>query len=49
MVRTDVAAAETQLRYSYFREQLQKEREVRDRMYKSFDGEMKRMVSPSLR
>jgi hypothetical protein len=49
MVRADVATAENQLRYSYFRERLQKEREVRDRLYKSFDDDMKRIVSPSLR
>ena len=40
MVRADVATAENQLRYSYFRERLQKEREVRDRLYKSFDDDM---------
>lgn len=49
MVRTDVSNAESRLRYSYFREQLRKEREVRDRLYKSFDDEVKKMVSPSMR
>lgn len=49
MVRTDVANAASRIRYSYFREQLRKEREVRDRLYKSFDDEVKKMVSPSMR
>jgi hypothetical protein len=47
MVRNDVAAAESQLRYSYFREELAKEREVRDALYKDFDTELKRLASPS--
>lgn len=47
MVRTDVATAEAGLRYSYFREELRKEREVRDKLYKSFDDEVRRMTSPS--
>jgi S1-C subfamily serine protease len=49
MVRADVATAENRIRYSYFREQLRKEREVRDRLYKSFDDEVKKLVSPSMR
>jgi hypothetical protein len=49
MVRTDVAAADNRIRYSYFREQLRKEREVRDRLYKAFDDDVKVMASPSLR
>jgi hypothetical protein len=49
MVRSDVTAAENRLRYSFFRERLQKEREVRDQLYKAFDDEVKKMTSPSLR
>lgn len=49
MVRADVSAAENRIRYSYFRERLQKEREVRDRLYKAFDDDVKKMTSPSLR
>jgi hypothetical protein len=44
-----VASAETQLRYSYFREELRKEREVRDKLYKAFDDEGKKLSSPSTR
>jgi hypothetical protein len=49
MVRSDVAAADNRIRYSFFREQLRKEREVRDRLYKAFDDDVKTMASPSLR
>ncbi|HEV7867745.1 MAG TPA: serine protease [Chthoniobacteraceae bacterium] len=49
LVRGDVASAETQLRYSYFREELRKEREVRDKLYKAFDDEGKKLSSPSTR
>ena len=49
MVRADVTAAENRLRFSYFRERLSKEREVRDRLFKAFDDEVKKMASPSLR
>jgi Trypsin-like peptidase domain/GYF domain 2 len=49
MVRADMTAAENRIRYSYFRERLRKEREVRDSLYKAFDDEVKVMSSPSLR
>lgn len=45
MVRADVIAAESSLRYTFFRDELKKEREIRDRLYKSFDDEVKRMAS----
>jgi len=49
MVRADVAAAETGLRYSFFRDELRQEREIRDRLYKAFDDQVRRMASPSAR
>jgi hypothetical protein len=49
MVRSDVTAADGRLRYSYFREQLRKEREVRDRLFKAFDDDVKQMTSPTMR
>jgi hypothetical protein len=49
MVRADVSAAESRLRYSYFRDRLQKERQIRDGLFKAFDDEVKKMTSPSLR
>jgi hypothetical protein len=45
MVRTDIAVAETRLRYTFFREQLAEERTVRDKLYKAFDNESRRMSS----
>jgi S1-C subfamily serine protease len=47
MVRADVTAAETGLRYTFFRDELRQEREIRDRLYKAFDDEVRRMASPS--
>lgn len=47
MVRADVAAAESGLRYTFFREELKQEREIRDRLYKAFDDEVRQMASPS--
>jgi hypothetical protein len=49
MVRADVAAAESGLRYPFFREELKQEREIRDRLYKAFDDEVRQMASPSAR
>jgi hypothetical protein len=49
MVRSDMTAAENRIRYTFFRERLRKEREVRDSLYKAFDNEVKQMTSPSLR
>ncbi|MHA3775383.1 trypsin-like peptidase domain-containing protein [Verrucomicrobiota bacterium sgz303538] len=49
MVRADVTAAEASLRYSYFRDDLRNEREVRDRLYEAFDTQAKRMASPTER
>lgn len=47
MVRADVVAAESGLRYTFFRDELRQEREIRDRLFKSFDDEVRRMASPS--
>ena len=49
MVRADVVAAESGLRYTFFRDELRQEREIRDRLYKSFDDEVRRMTSPGAR
>jgi hypothetical protein len=49
MVRSDVANAENLIGYGFFREQLRKEREVRDRLFKAFDDEVKLMTSPTMR
>jgi hypothetical protein len=49
MVRGDVASVEGRLRYSYFREELRSEREVRDRLYTAFDTQARRLASPSQR
>lgn len=48
MARSDVVAAESALRYSFFKEKLQKERAVRDELYKAFDNELGRISAPSL-
>jgi hypothetical protein len=47
MVRADVVAAENGLRYTFFRDELRQEREIRDRLFKAFDDEVRRMASPS--
>jgi hypothetical protein len=44
-----VAAADARVKYSYFRENLQNEREIRDELYKAFDDQVKQLVSPSQR
>lgn len=49
MVRADVTALDGRLRYSYFRDELQKEREIRDRLYKSFDEQARKLSMPSER
>ncbi|MEA3209916.1 MAG: serine protease Do [Chthoniobacter sp.] len=49
LVRADVAGADTQVHYAYFREELRKEREVRDKLYKSFDDEARQLSLPSNR
>jgi hypothetical protein len=49
MVRSDVTAADSRIRYSFFREQLRKEQEVRDRLYKAFDDDVKTLTFPSMR
>ena len=46
MVRADVTAAEPQMKYSYFREELAQERVIRDDLYKSFDDEARELSSP---
>ncbi len=48
LVRNDVVAAEAQLRYSYFRERLQRERQIRDVLYQDFDTELRRRTAPRL-
>lgn len=47
MVRGDVATAEQRLQYTYFRDELRHEREVRDKLYKVFDRESAELSSPS--
>jgi S1-C subfamily serine protease len=47
MVRSDVAAAEPRLRYTYFRDELKEERRVRDLLYKSFDEESAKLSEPA--
>jgi len=47
MVRTDVVAAESRLRYNYFRERLAEERTVRDKLYQAFDKDVQTLVSPT--
>ena len=47
MVRGDVATAEQRLQYTYFRDELRHEREVRDKLYKIFDRESAELSSPS--
>jgi hypothetical protein len=49
LVRMDVNAAEMQIRYSYFREELKSEREVRDKLFAAFDAQAKRLASPTER
>ena len=46
MVRGDVATANGQLRYTYFRNRLAEEQKVRDRLYKAFDGDLAKLGSP---
>lgn len=48
LVRNDMVAAEAQLRYSYFRERLQRERRIRDVLYQDFDSELRRRTAPRL-
>jgi S1-C subfamily serine protease len=45
MVRGDVYAADGQLRYDYFRNELSQQREIRDRLYEAFDDDVKRLSS----
>ena len=48
MVRNDVAAVEGRVRYAYFRDELRKEREIRDRLYLAFDTQARRLgTTPS--
>jgi hypothetical protein len=47
MVRNDVTAAESRLRYTYFQDELKNERRVRDQLYKSFDEQSARLSDPS--
>jgi hypothetical protein len=46
MARSDVTLAESQLRYSFFREELREEREVRDKLYKAFDDDARKLSTP---
>lgn len=45
LVRADITQAEAQLRYSYFREQLKNERQIRDKMFEDFDKLVKQRTS----
>jgi hypothetical protein len=47
LVRGDVATLNGKLRYSYFREKLREESEVRDRLYKDFDSTASRLAAAS--
>lgn len=46
MVRNDIQATEASLRYAYFRNDLQDERQVRDQLYEAFDAESTALASP---
>jgi outer membrane biosynthesis protein TonB len=48
LVLADVTAAEGKFRYACFRDELRREREVRDRLYKAFDEKAKAMSAPSI-
>ncbi len=48
LVQSDVSAAQGRFRYAYFQDELRHEREIRDRLYKSFDDEAKNMSTPSM-
>jgi hypothetical protein len=47
MVRNDVTAARSRLRYDYFQNELNDESKVRDALSKAFDEEAQSMESPS--
>jgi hypothetical protein len=47
MVRSDINAAASRLRYTYFREELKKESHVRDELYKGFDEGSATLSEPS--
>jgi hypothetical protein len=47
MVRNDVTAAESRLRYTYFQDELKDESRVRDLLYKSFDEQSAKLSEPS--
>jgi len=46
IVRGDVADAKAHMRYTYFRNRLQEEEKVRDRMYQAFDSQLAKISSP---
>jgi hypothetical protein len=48
LVQADVTAAEGKFRYAYFRGELRREREVRDRLYKALDEDVKAMSAPTM-
>lgn len=45
MVHGDVVAAEGKIHYTFFRDELTKEREIRDKLFKAFDDDMKQISS----
>ena len=46
MAQNDVKMADARIHYSYFRDDLQEEREIRDELAKAFDSEARRVASP---
>jgi hypothetical protein len=48
LVQADVTAAEGKFRYACFRDELRREREVRDRLYKALDEDVKAMSAPTM-
>src|SRR4030095_14467313 len=48
LVQADVTAAEGKFRYACFRDELRRERDGRDRLYKAFDEKAQAMSAPSI-
>jgi hypothetical protein len=46
IVRGDVSNAEARLRYTFFRDELKKEKQIRDRLYQAFDADLASISSP---
>ena len=47
LVRTDIQAVQPRLRYTYFRNELQDQQKVRDKLYDSFNAESAALSSPA--